>query len=77
MVVGVGLVACACGQARPRHVLRPAHDGRAQSKRSGSFTGGQGAVGTSNRRVAHRAARSMCEGGRMKSSGVNSAPPAK
>jgi hypothetical protein len=41
MVVGVGLAACAGGRARWRRVLRPAHGGRAQSKRSGSFTEGQ------------------------------------
>jgi hypothetical protein len=40
MVVGVGLAACAGGRARRRRVRRPAHGGRAQSKRSGSFKGG-------------------------------------
>jgi hypothetical protein len=38
----VGLAACAGGWARRRHVLRPAHGGRAQSNHTGSFTGGQG-----------------------------------
>jgi hypothetical protein len=41
MVAGVGLAACAGSQARRRRMLRPTHGGRAQSKRSGSFTGGQ------------------------------------
>jgi hypothetical protein len=41
MVAGVGLAACAGGRARWWRVLRLAHGGRAQSKRSGSFTGGQ------------------------------------
>jgi hypothetical protein len=41
MVAGVGLAACAGGRARRRRVLQPAHGGRAQSNRSGSFTGGQ------------------------------------
>jgi hypothetical protein len=41
MVAGVGLAACAGGRAHQRRVLRPAHGGRAQSKRSGRFTGGQ------------------------------------
>jgi hypothetical protein len=41
MVTGVGLAACVGDRARRRRVLRPSHDGRAQSKCSGSFTGGQ------------------------------------
>jgi hypothetical protein len=41
MVAGVGSAACAGDRAHRRRVLRPAHGGRAQSKRSGSFTGGQ------------------------------------
>jgi hypothetical protein len=41
VVVGVGLAVCAGGRAHRRRVLRPAHSGRAQSNRSGSFTGGQ------------------------------------
>jgi hypothetical protein len=41
MVAGVGLAACAGGRAHRRRVLQPAHGGRAQSNRSGSFTGGQ------------------------------------
>jgi hypothetical protein len=41
MVARVGLAACVCGRARRRRVLRPAHGGRAQSKCSRSFTGGQ------------------------------------
>jgi hypothetical protein len=40
VVARVGLAACAGGWACWRRVLRPAHGGRAQSKRSGSFTGG-------------------------------------
>jgi hypothetical protein len=40
VVAGVGLAACAGGRARRRRVLWPTHDGKAQSKRSGSFTGG-------------------------------------
>jgi hypothetical protein len=41
VVTGVGLAAYAGGRARRRRMLRPAHGGRAQSKWSGSFTGGQ------------------------------------
>jgi hypothetical protein len=41
MVAGVELAACAGDRARRRRVLRPAHNGRAQSKRSWRFTGGQ------------------------------------
>jgi hypothetical protein len=41
VVAGVGLAACAGGLDRRRRVLWPAHGGRAQSNRSGSFTGGQ------------------------------------
>jgi hypothetical protein len=41
MVAGVGLATCAGGRACRQRVLRPAHGGRAQSKRSGGFTGGQ------------------------------------
>jgi hypothetical protein len=40
-VARVGLAACAGGRARQQRMIRPAHGGRAQSKRSGSFTGGQ------------------------------------
>ena len=35
-----------------------------------------GAIGARNRRVAHRAAWSTCDGGRRKSDDVNPAPPA-
>jgi hypothetical protein len=41
VVTGVGLAACAGSRARRRRMLRFAHSGRAQSKCSGSFTGGQ------------------------------------
>jgi hypothetical protein len=41
VVAGVGLAACAGGRAHRWRVLQPAHSGRAQSKRSGSFTGGR------------------------------------
>jgi hypothetical protein len=41
VMAGVGLAVCACGRARRQRVLRPAHGGRVQSNRSGSFTGGQ------------------------------------
>jgi hypothetical protein len=41
VMVEVGLAACVGGRAHQRHVLRPAHGGRAQSNRTGSFTGGQ------------------------------------
>jgi hypothetical protein len=41
VMVRVGLTACASGPACRRRVLRPAHGGRAQSKHSGSFMGGQ------------------------------------
>jgi hypothetical protein len=40
VMAGVGLATCARGRARRRRVLRPAHGGRVQSNRSGSFTGG-------------------------------------
>jgi hypothetical protein len=40
VMVGVGLAACAGGRARRRRVLRPVHDGRVQSNRTRSFTGG-------------------------------------
>jgi hypothetical protein len=36
-----------------------------------------GVVGARNQRVAHCAARSTCDGGRMKSGDVNPAPPVK
>jgi hypothetical protein len=36
----------------------------------------KGVVGARNRRVAHRAARSTCDDGRMKSGDVNLEPPA-
>jgi hypothetical protein len=76
VMAGVGMAACAGGRGRWRRVLRPAHGCSAQSNRSGSFTGVNGDVGARNRRVAHRAARSTCDGDRMKSSDVNLAPPA-
>jgi hypothetical protein len=41
VVTGVGLATCAGGRTHRWCVLRPSHDGRAQSKCSGSFTGGQ------------------------------------
>jgi hypothetical protein len=77
MVAGVGLVTCAGGRAHRRRMLRPAHGGRAQSKRSGASQEVNGAVGAWNRRVAHHAPRSTCDGGRTKFGDVNSAPPAK
>jgi hypothetical protein len=77
MVTGVGLAACTGGRARRWRMLQPAHGGRAQSKRSRSSREVKGVVGARNRRVAHRAARSTCDGGRMKSSDVNPALPAK
>jgi hypothetical protein len=36
----------------------------------------KGVVGARNRRVAHRATRSTCDGGRMKSDDIKLAPPA-
>jgi hypothetical protein len=42
VMAGIGLVACAGGRARRRHVLRLAHGGRVQLNSTGSFTRGQG-----------------------------------
>jgi hypothetical protein len=41
VMAGEGLAVCAGGRARRRRVLRPIHDVRVQSNRTGSFTGGQ------------------------------------
>jgi hypothetical protein len=42
VMAGIGLAACAGGQARRRRVLRPAHDGIVQLNGTRSFTGVQG-----------------------------------
>jgi hypothetical protein len=39
VMAGIGLTACTGGWARRWRVLRPSHDGRAQSNGTGSFTG--------------------------------------
>jgi hypothetical protein len=45
VVTGGGLATCTCGRACPRHMLWPAHGGRAQSKCSESFTRSQWCCG--------------------------------
>jgi hypothetical protein len=42
VMAGIGLAACAGGQARRRHALWPAHGGIVQLNSMGSFIGGQG-----------------------------------
>jgi hypothetical protein len=68
-VQAVGLVGCACSGLLTAVELN--QNARGASREV------TGAVGTRNRRVAHRAARSTCASGRMKSGDANSAPPAK
>jgi hypothetical protein len=36
----IGRATCASGRARRQRMLRPAHGGRVQLNRTGSFTGG-------------------------------------
>jgi hypothetical protein len=75
VMAGIGLAACAGGRARRRRVLRPAHGGRVQSNAWGASLDAKDAIGTRNRRMAHRGARSTCDGGRFKSGDVDLASP--
>jgi hypothetical protein len=69
VVVGAGLAACAGGRARRRRMLNPSARGASREV--------NGAVGARNRKVAHRAARPMRGGSRMKSGDGNPAPRVK
>jgi CelD/BcsL family acetyltransferase involved in cellulose biosynthesis len=76
-MAGIGPATCAGGQARRRRVLRPAHNGRVQSKGTGASRGAKETMRARNRRKTHRGARSMCAGGRLKSGDVDPVSPAR
>jgi hypothetical protein len=65
VTAGIGLAACIGGRARRRRVRR------------GASLEFKDVVGTSNRRMAYRVARSTCDGGRLKSGDVNPASPVR
>jgi hypothetical protein len=77
VVTGGGLAACAGSRARRRCILRPAHDDRAQSKCSGSFTGSQWCRGCKELECGSPCSSVHAGGGRLESGDDNSGPPAK
>jgi hypothetical protein len=77
VMAGIGLTACTGGRALRRRVLQPAHSGRAQSNAQGASRDAKGAIGTRNRRMAYRGARSTCDGGRLKTGNVDPASPVR